>query len=83
MIKRLIAIVVAVAVVVIIVVAAIRRDNFRSMVLRDEAMDEIPGPVPSGTPESPDALRYMPADSVVVTDSVTVEVAVEGTDTLR
>lgn len=77
MIKRLITIVVVVAVVVIIVVAAIRRDNFRSMVLRDEAMDEVPGPVPAG---QPDALQFDPADNpadtteFVVTDSVTVEV---------
>ena len=35
MIKKLIGIIVAVAVVVIIVVAAIRRDNFQSMVRRD------------------------------------------------
>ena len=34
MIKKLIGIIVAVAVVVIIVVAAIRRDNFQSMVRR-------------------------------------------------
>lgn len=72
MIKRLIAIIVVVAVVVIIVVAAIRRDNFRSMVLRDEAMDEVPGPVPA---EYPDALQYAPADSLTVTDSVTVVAA--------
>ena len=38
MIKKLIGIIVAVAVVVIIVVAAIRRDNFQSMVRRDELL---------------------------------------------
>ena len=37
MIKKLIGIIVAVAVIVIIVVAAVRRDNFRSMVLRDHS----------------------------------------------
>lgn len=72
MIKKLIAIIVVVAVVVIIVVAAIRGDNFRSMVLRDEAMDEVPGPVPR---DYPDARQYAPADSVVMIDSVTVEVS--------
>lgn len=73
MIKKLIGVFVVVAVVVIIVVAAIRRDNFRSMVLRDEALDAIPGPV---APERPDALQFDPADSIsiTVTDSVTVEV---------
>ena len=39
MIKKLIGIIVAVAVVVIIVVAAIRRDNFQSMVRRDELLN--------------------------------------------
>lgn len=41
MIKKLIGIVVAVAVVVIIVVAAIRRDNFQSMVQRDELLNGV------------------------------------------
>ena len=36
MIKKLIGIIVAVAVIVIVVIAAIRRDNFQSMLLRDE-----------------------------------------------
>ena len=39
MIKKLIGIIVATAVIVIIVIAAIRRDNFQSMVLRDEIED--------------------------------------------
>lgn len=71
MIKKLIGVFVVVAVVVIIVVTAIRRDNFRSMVLRDEALDAIPGPV---APERPDALQFDPVDSIAVTDSVTVEI---------
>ena len=41
MIKKLIGIIVAVAVVVIIVVAAIRRDNFQSMVRRDELLNGV------------------------------------------
>ena len=41
MIKKLIGIIVAVAVVVIIVVAAIRRDNFQSMVRRDELLKGV------------------------------------------
>ena len=40
MIKKLIGIIVATAVIVIIVIAAIRRDNFQSMVLRDEIEDQ-------------------------------------------
>ena len=44
MIKKLIGIIVAVAVVVIIVVAAIRRDNFQSMVRRDELLNGRGGP---------------------------------------
>lgn len=39
MIKRLIGIIVVVAVVVIVVVTALQRDNFRSMVVRDELLD--------------------------------------------
>lgn len=69
MIKKLIGIIVAAAVVVIIVIAAIRRDNFQSMVLRDEIEDQtFPGPV---APEQPAAPA---SDQVEVTDSVTVEV---------
>lgn len=68
MIKKLIGIIVAAAVIVIIVIAAIRRDNFQSMVLRDEIENQaFPEPV---APEQPAA----PAPGeVVVTDSVTVE----------
>ena len=44
--KKLIGIIVATAVIVIIVIAAIRRDNFQSMVLRDEIEDQTyPEPV--------------------------------------
>lgn len=39
MIKKLIGIIVATAVIVIIVIAAVRRNNFQSMVLRDEIED--------------------------------------------
>ena len=42
MIKKLIGIIVAVAVIVIVVIAAIRRDNFQSMLLRDEIAN-LPG----------------------------------------
>ena len=46
MIKKLIGIIVAVAVIVIVVIAAIRRDNFQSMLLRDEIENQtFPGPV--------------------------------------
>ena len=41
MIKKLIGIIVAVAVIVIVVVAAVRRNNFQSMVLRDEMLDGV------------------------------------------
>ena len=45
MIKKLIGIIVAVAVIVIVVIAAIRRDNFQSMLLRDEIENQtFPGP---------------------------------------
>lgn len=39
MIKKLIGIIVAVAVIAVIVVVVLRRDNFRSMVLRGEQPD--------------------------------------------
>ena len=41
MIKKLIGIIVAVAVIVVVVVAAVRRNNFRSMVLRDEMLNGV------------------------------------------
>ena len=67
MIKKLIGIIVAVAVIVIVVIAAIRRDNFQSMLLRDEIENQtFPGPVDTDQP----AL----AGEIEVTDSVTVEV---------
>ena len=54
MIKKLIGIIVATAVIVIIVIAAIRRDNFQSMVLRDEIEDQTyPEPVASQQPATP------------------------------
>lgn len=76
MIKKLIGIIVAVAVIVIIVVAAVRRDNFRSMVLRDEMLN---GVRPTEEPSrliSPAELD-VPAESVPdagAVDSLTVEV---------
>lgn len=72
MIKRLIGILVVVAVVVIIVVAAVRRHNFRSMVLRDEQLNEV------GTSQSASSSGLQPAEpapgEVVLTDTMTVEV---------
>ena len=51
MIKKLIGIIVATAVIVIIVIAAVRRNNFQSMVLRDEIEDQTyPEPVASQQP---------------------------------
>ena len=51
MIKKLIGIIVAVAVIVIVVIAAIRRDNFQSMLLRDEIENQnFPGPVATDQP---------------------------------
>ena len=68
MIKKLIGIIVAVAVIVIVVIAAIRRDNFQSMLLRDEIENQtFPEPVVTG-PAAP------VAGEIEVTDSVTVEV---------
>lgn len=69
MIKKLIGIIVATAVIVIIVIAAIRRDNFQSMVLRDEIEDQTyPEPVAS---QQPAALAPGEPET---TDSVSVEV---------
>ncbi len=80
MIKKLIGIIVAVAVIVIVVVAAVRRNNFQSMVVRDEMLD---GVQPTAEPPhliSPAELD-VPAEgvpdtgtvdslSIVVTDSI-------------
>lgn len=69
MIKKFIGIIVAAAVIVIIVIAAIRRDNFQSMVLRDEIEDQTyPEPVTSQQPAAP-----VPVETET-TDSVSVEV---------
>lgn len=73
MIKKLIGIIVAVAVIVIIVIAAIRRDNFQSMVLRDEIEDQaFPDPVAPVQPSAPFSGQVEVTDSVtvVVTDSL-------------
>ena len=70
MIKKLIGIIVAVAVIVIIVVAAVRRDNFRSMVLRDEMLNGV-------RPTEEPSRLISPAEPVPdagAVDSLTVEV---------
>ena len=86
MIKKLIGIIVAVAVVVIIVVAAIRRDNFQSMVRRDELLNGVePAAEPPHliSPAELDVPAELPAESDVpaepvpdagAVDSLTVEV---------
>ena len=80
MIKKLIGIIVAVAVIVIIVVAAVRRDNFRSMVLRDEMLNGVrPTEEPSRliSPAELPAESDVPAEPVPdagAVDSLTVEV---------
>ena len=69
MIKKLIGIIVATAVIVIIVIAAIRRDNFQSIVLRDEIEDQTyPEPVASQQPAA------LAPGETETTDSVSVEV---------
>ncbi len=73
MIKKLIGIIVAVAVIVIIVVAAVRRDNFRSMVLRDEMLNGVrPTEEPSRliSPAELDVPAELPAESDVPAESV-------------
>ena len=68
MIKKLIGIIVAVAVIVIVVIAAIRRDNFQSMLLRDEIENQtFPEPVDTDQPAAP------VAGEIEGTDSGTVE----------
>lgn len=77
MVKKLIGIIVFVAVVVIIVVAAIRRDNFKSMVLRDEMLNGVRPTEEPARLISPAGLD-VPAEGapgeMQLTDSVTVEV---------
>ena len=69
MIKKLIGIIVATAVIAIIVIAAIRRDNFQSMVLRDEIEDQTyPEPVASQQPAA------LAPGETETTDYVSVEV---------
>ena len=73
MIKKLIGIIVATAVIVIIVIAAVRRDNFQSMVLRDEIEDQTyPEPVASQQPAAlaPGETETMDSVSVEVIDSL-------------
>lgn len=80
MIKKLIGIIVAVAVIVIVVVAAVRRNNFQSMVVRDEMLDGVQpteepphliSPAELDVPAEgvPDA-RTVDSLSIVVTDSI-------------
>ena len=74
MIKKLIGIIVATAVIVIIVIAAVRRNNFQSMVLRDEIEDQTyPEPVAS----------QQPAEPVPVETETTESISVEVIDSLR
>ena len=69
MIKKLIGSIVATAVIVIIVIAAVRRNNFQSMVLRDEIEDQTyPEPVASQQPAA------LAPGETETTDSVSVEV---------
>ena len=69
MIKKLIGIIVATDVIVIIVIAAVRRNNFQSMVLRDEIEDQTyPEPVASQQPAA------LAPGETETTDSVSVEV---------
>lgn len=80
MIKKLIGIIVAVAVVVIIVVAAIRRDNFQSMVRRDDLLN---GVEPAAEPPhliSPAELD-VPAEGVPAAGTVD-SLSIEITDSL-
>lgn len=65
MIKKLIGIIVATAVIVIIVIAAIRRDNFQSMVLRDEIEDQT-YPEPVAQPAAPVPIETETTDSISV-----------------
>ncbi len=73
MIKKLIGIVVAVAVIVVIVIAALHRDDFQSMVLRNDTDTRtLPAPAapqPRATPapgetEAADSLSGTTADSL-------------------
>ena len=69
MIKKLIGIIVAVAVIVIVVIAAIRRDNFQSMLLRDEIENQtFPEPVVTCQSAAP------VAGEIEGTDPVTLDV---------
>ena len=72
MIKKLIGIIVAVAVVVIIVVAAIRRDNFQSMVRRDELLNGVESPAELDVPAEGVPAKDAPAAGTV--DSLSVEI---------
>ena len=74
MIKKLIGIIVATAVIVIIVIAAIRRDNFPSIVLRDKIENQN-NPEPVATQQ--------PATPVPVETETTDSISVEGIDSLR
>ena len=72
MIKKLIGIIVAVAVVVIIVVAAIRRDNFQSMVRRDELLNGVEPAAELDVPAEGVPAKDAPAAGTV--DSLSVEI---------
>lgn len=82
MIKKLIGIIVAVAVIAIIVIVVLRRDNFRSMVLRGEQPDapvaaavvaelDVPAEgVPASGSQNSDPAGTVDSLTVVVTDSI-------------
>lgn len=78
MIKKLIGIIAAVAVIVIVVVAAIRRDGFQSMVLRDELLNQTYPAGPAAGPNEPVTVDSLPGSTtpvrgvVIETDSTTV-----------
>lgn len=67
MIKKLIGIIVAAAVIVIVVIVAIRRDEFRSMVFRNEIPTQAASP--TTTPEPRAAVTDT---AVAAADSVSV-----------
>lgn len=75
MIKKLIGIFVAVAVTVIVVVTAIRRDGFRSLVLRDEIMNQSESVLKAGTQTPDTTVAIDVVDSVVIVgiDSIALE----------
>lgn len=79
MVKKLIGILVVAAVIVIIVVAAIRRDNFKSLVERDMELNKVQPaeqmlPKQTLSPEAVDTttITVMESDSVTVLQPDTI-----------